>query len=101
MYKGNMYEFAERVVAYVEKTFGVKFSLEMGNEYERSGPIKRRIENKYKSPPGEWVETGRRQLMIWHYKRDSSMYGMGKTLTDMEDFEEQLYTFINEALNRK
>jgi len=96
MYKGNMYEFVGRITNFVKDVYGMNLKLEQSDEWEIDR-FKRQVEKK----PRDWVRTGKKCLILWHY--DSSVHGrhgIGQTLYDRQDFEDQVYKFVNERLEK-
>lgn len=83
MYKGNMYEFVERVSEYTQRVYGKTFELGY-----QDLPIF--------SPKGGF-ESSYKGYVIW----DKYMAGgaTGSIVTDSEDFEQQVYDFVNRRLD--
>ena len=99
MYKGNMYEFLEKIIDYVERKHGIKFNIERSNDYEQEPPKR--------TPDGKpsirnWKQVDRKRLVLWHYPNGNrNGFGVGQALYDTENFEEEVIKFINERLSKQ
>jgi hypothetical protein len=85
MYKGNMYEFLDKVVEYVQRKYGVELRVTQEPKIEWvNGGI---IQSKTETTPVMWDR----------YNHG----GVGVTLYDRENFEDDVFKFVNERLKKR
>ena len=89
MYKGNMQDFMNRVIAYMKSNYDQEFTFWRGNVHK-------------KDKQGNWYRSDEIEYTLGHLdgKRGGGEVWYSQVIHDREDLEEQVYDWVNKCLKR-